>query len=87
MPFSIIAVSLIHLVFLHETGSNNPIGINPNIDKIPFHPYFSFKDILGFSILITSLIIFSLLLPYLTTDPDNFSPANSIVTPPHIKPE
>nr|QGX04859.1 cytochrome b [Eptatretus sp. Nan-Hai] len=87
MPFSMIAVSLIHLVFLHETGSNNPMGINPNMDKIPFHPYFSFKDILGFSILMTSLIIFSLLLPYLTTDPDNFSPANSMVTPPHIKPE
>nr|WNH37448.1 cytochrome b [Eptatretus deani] len=87
MPFSMIAVSLIHLVFLHETGSNNPMGINPNMDKIPFHPYFSFKDILGFSILLTFLIIFSLLLPYLTTDPDNFSPANSMVTPPHIKPE
>nr|BAX30190.1 cytochrome b [Eptatretus atami] len=87
MPFSMIAVSLIHLVFLHETGSNNPMGINPNMDKIPFHPYFSFKDILGFSILLTFLITFSLLLPYLTTDPDNFSPANSMVTPPHIKPE
>nr|WNH24134.1 cytochrome b [Eptatretus carlhubbsi] len=87
MPFSMIAVSLIHLMFLHETGSNNPMGINPNMDKIPFHPYFSFKDILGFSILLTSLILFSLFLPYLTTDPDNFSPANSMVTPPHIKPE
>jgi ubiquinol-cytochrome c reductase cytochrome b subunit len=39
---------IIHLLFLHQTGSNNPLGLNKNTDKIPFHPYFTVKDIVGF---------------------------------------
>ncbi|NWT07326.1 CYB protein, partial [Mionectes macconnelli] len=53
--------TLIHLTFLHESGSNNPLGIVSNSDKIPFHPYFSLKDILGFAIiflLLTALALF-----------------------------
>nr|ACB30625.1 cytochrome b [Argentina sphyraena]ACB30626.1 cytochrome b [Argentina sphyraena]QNK04356.1 cytochrome b [Argentina sphyraena] len=86
-PFVIIAASLLHLVFLHETGSNNPTGINSNADKISFHPYFSYKDLLGFAILLLALTALALFSPNLLGDPDNFTPANPLVTPPHIKPE
>lgn len=86
-PFIIIAITIIHLLFLHQTGSNNPLGINSNNDKIPFHPYFSFKDIFGFIILLISLILLTIYYPYKLGDPDNFIPANPLVTPPHIQPE
>nr|AYW52179.1 cytochrome b [Anthicidae sp. 1 ACP-2013] len=87
LPFIITAMVMIHLLFLHQTGSSNPLGINSNIDKIPFHPYFTFKDIVGFIIMTTSLIVLSLANPYLLGDPDNFIPANPLVTPVHIQPE
>lgn len=87
IPFIVIALTIIHLLFLHQTGSNNPLGINRNIDKIRFHPYLSIKDIIGFIIIIILLVILSLWNPYLLGDPDNFIPANPIVTPPHIQPE
>nr|AFK28567.1 cytochrome b [Hynobius tsuensis]BBB21629.1 cytochrome b [Hynobius tsuensis]BBB21633.1 cytochrome b [Hynobius tsuensis]BBB21635.1 cytochrome b [Hynobius tsuensis]BBB21637.1 cytochrome b [Hynobius tsuensis] len=86
-PFLIAGASIIHLLFLHETGSNNPTGIMSNMDKVPFHPYFSYKDALGFLIMLTMLFILSLLSPNLLGDPDNFTPANPLVTPPHIQPE
>nr|ABR21610.1 cytochrome b [Pteruthius annamensis] len=87
LPFVITGVTLVHLTFLHETGSNNPLGIPSDCDKIPFHPYYSIKDILGFAlmlILLTSLALFS---PNSLGDPENFTPANPLATPPHIKPE
>nr|YP_010460790.1 cytochrome b [Statilia maculata]UUF67539.1 cytochrome b [Statilia maculata] len=87
LPFIVAAVVMIHLLFLHQTGSNNPLGVNSNIDKIPFHPYFSFKDIVGFIILFMMLSILSLKEPYMLGDPDNFIPANPMVTPVHIQPE
>nr|YP_008144432.1 cytochrome b [Glyptosternon maculatum]AFH37524.1 cytochrome b [Glyptosternon maculatum] len=87
LPFAIIAATVLHALFLHETGSNNPIGINSNADKISFHPYFSYKDMLGFIILITALASLALFSPNLLGDPENFTPANPLVTPPHIKPE
>jgi len=87
LPFIVRAIVIIHLLFLHQTGSNNPLGLNRNIDKIPFHPYFSFKDIIGFIILIIILTILTLLNPYYLGDPDNFIPANPLVTPVHIQPE
>lgn len=87
LPFIVAAIVLIHLLFLHQTGSNNPLGINRNIDKIPFHPYFSFKDLIGFIILLISLTTLSLINPYYLGDPDNFTPANPLVTPVHIQPE
>nr|BAT32875.1 cytochrome b [Hynobius tokyoensis]BAT32877.1 cytochrome b [Hynobius tokyoensis] len=86
-PFLIAGASIIHLLFLHETGSNNPTGIYSNMDKVPFHPYFSYKDALGFLIMLTALLMLSLLTPNLLGDPDNFTPANPLVTPPHIQPE
>nr|YP_008144471.1 cytochrome b [Glaridoglanis andersonii]AFH37563.1 cytochrome b [Glaridoglanis andersonii]UXG56763.1 cytochrome b [Glaridoglanis andersonii] len=87
LPFAIIAATILHALFLHETGSNNPIGLNSDTDKISFHPYFSYKDVLGFIILITALASLALFSPNLLGDPENFTPANPLVTPPHIKPE
>nr|QNP09907.1 cytochrome b [Ochthebius sp. IBE<ESP> RA617] len=87
LPFIISALVMIHLLFLHQTGSNNPLGTNSNIDKIPFHPYFSFKDIFGFIMMIMMLTILTLTNPYMLGDPDNFIPANPLVTPIHIQPE
>nr|AIZ02939.1 cytochrome b [Tirumala limniace] len=86
-PFIIMMLTMIHLLFLHQTGSNNPLGINSNFDKIPFHPFFTFKDLIGFIILIYLLIMLTLINPYLLGDPDNFIPANPLVTPIHIQPE
>nr|UMB50723.1 cytochrome b [Schilbe cf. yangambianus FDBS-2022] len=87
LPFLIIATTLLHALFLHETGSNNPIGLNSDADKIPFHPYFSYKDIFGFLLLLATLASLALFSPNLLSDPENFTPANPLVTPPHIKPE
>nr|YP_009431913.1 cytochrome b [Atrobucca nibe]ATA66350.1 cytochrome b [Atrobucca nibe]QDS78252.1 cytochrome b [Atrobucca nibe]UEV86521.1 cytochrome b [Atrobucca nibe] len=87
LPFIVAAATLLHLIFLHETGSNNPLGLNSDADKIPFHPYFTYKDLLGFAILIICLTALALFSPNLLGDPDNFTPANPLVTPPHIKPE
>nr|ACL14770.1 cytochrome b [Phallichthys pittieri] len=87
LPFIVAAATLVHLIFLHETGSNNPIGLNSDTDKISFHPYFSYKDLLGFVFLLTTLTALALFSPNLLGDPENFTPANPLVTPPHIKPE
>nr|YP_009144427.1 cytochrome b [Colias erate]AKJ25934.1 cytochrome b [Colias erate] len=87
LPFIIMMMTMIHLLFLHQTGSNNPLGINSNMDKIPFHPYFTFKDLIGFIILMFILTLLSLTNPYILGDPDNFIPANPLVTPIHIQPE
>lgn len=87
LPFIIAAASMIHLLFLHQTGSSNPTGLNSNLDKVSFHPYFSYKDLLGFVIMLGALASLSTFAPNLLGDPDNFTPANPLVTPPHIKPE
>nr|Q4VUV8.1 RecName: Full=Cytochrome b; AltName: Full=Complex III subunit 3; AltName: Full=Complex III subunit III; AltName: Full=Cytochrome b-c1 complex subunit 3; AltName: Full=Ubiquinol-cytochrome-c reductase complex cytochrome b subunit [Thyroptera tricolor]AAU04728.1 cytochrome b [Thyroptera tricolor] len=87
LPFIISAMVMVHLLFLHETGSNNPTGIPSDLDMIPFHPYYSIKDILGFLLMLTALSVLTLFSPDLLGDPDNYMPANPLNTPPHIKPE
>nr|WGJ64219.1 cytochrome b [Trinomys eliasi] len=87
LPFIITAMVMIHLLFLHETGSNNPSGLNSDSDKIPFHPYYTIKDILGVLLMLLTLLSLILFSPDLLGDPDNYSPANPLNTPPHIKPE
>nr|YP_010583063.1 cytochrome b [Eurhadina exclamationis]UGN61509.1 cytochrome b [Eurhadina exclamationis] len=87
LPFIILMLTIIHIFFLHLTGSNNPIGLNSNIDKIPFHPYFSIKDIMGVMMIMSILLIVNLNSPYMLSDPDNFINANPMVTPIHIQPE
>nr|QEE94820.1 cytochrome b [Paragalago zanzibaricus]QEE94821.1 cytochrome b [Paragalago zanzibaricus]QEE94822.1 cytochrome b [Paragalago zanzibaricus]QEE94823.1 cytochrome b [Paragalago zanzibaricus]QEE94824.1 cytochrome b [Paragalago zanzibaricus] len=86
-PFIIAALAMIHLLLLHETGSNNPSGVSSDSDKIPFHPYYTIKDLLGVILLLLSLSSLVLFSPDLLGDPDNYTPANPLNTPPHIKPE
>nr|QOY24495.1 cytochrome b [Formica sp. DM658] len=87
LPFIIMMMVMLHLFFLHNTGSSNPLGINSNLYKIPFHIYFSIKDILGFMIFIFLFWLINLEYPYIFSDPDNFIPANPMMTPIHIQPE
>lgn len=87
LPFILILLTAIHFVFLHETGSNNPLGVERDHSLIPFHPYYTTKDVLGVIIAITRLTIVVIFLPYLFTEPENYIPANPLSTPLHIKPE
>nr|YP_009255787.1 cytochrome b [Placobdella lamothei]CVK87350.1 apocytochrome b [Placobdella lamothei] len=87
LPFTMMALVVLHLLFLHQTGSNNPLGINSDSDRIPFHPYYSIKDCVGFSVAITILLAMVMFAPNLFSDPENFIKASSSVTPAHIKPE
>ena len=87
LPFLVAGLRGVHLLFLHQTGSNNPLGLPSNIDKIPFHPYFTSKDLFGFVVILFTLFLLRLLDPWLLGDPENFIPANPLVTPVHIQPE
>nr|AOR07142.1 cytochrome b [Mesenchytraeus cf. pedatus SL-2017] len=87
LPFIVAVVVILHILFLHQTGSNNPLGIECNSDRVPFHMYYSVKDILGYIIALSLFMIIILFTPNLMTDPENFLLANPLVTPVHIKPE
>nr|YP_010388411.1 cytochrome b [Calanus simillimus]UPP55813.1 cytochrome b [Calanus simillimus] len=87
LPFAVAGLSMVHLLFLHQTGSGNPLGVNSNFDKVSFHPYFSSKDVFGFSVLLLGLSFICFMFPWLLGDPENFIPANPLVTPVHIQPE
>lgn len=86
-PFILAGLAIIHLVLLHESGSNSPVGLNPNSDKIPFHTYFTTKDAYGFILLLILLSILVFYIPNVLGDPENFIKANPLVTPVHIMPE
>ena len=86
-PFVLAFLRILHLLFLHETGSNKPLGIPSDYDKVTFHTYFSSKDLVGFIIFFIALGRLALLYPTRLRDPENFIPANPLVTPPHIQPE
>nr|WAP91484.1 cytochrome b [Opisthoteuthis massyae] len=86
-PFIIIVMVLLHFLFLHEKGSSNPLGVMSNLDKVPFHQYHTYKDVLGFLIMLFILIELVTLCPNYLGDAENFIPANPLVTPEHIKPE
>nr|QPK42063.1 cytochrome b [Falconius longicornis] len=87
LPFVIMVLATMHLMFLHQSGSSNPMGLNSNTEKIPFHPYFSIKDSITMLIMMMLLMWMSMMMPYSLGDPDNFTPANPMNTPPHIQPE
>nr|QYC92837.1 cytochrome b [Cipangopaludina lecythis ampullacea] len=87
LPFVIVVMSMLHLLFLHETGSNNMLGISSDIEKVSFHVYYSYKDLLGFIILLFLFFYLVLFFPQLLSDPENFISANPMVTPVHIQPE
>lgn len=86
-PFVVAGVARAHLIFLHSTGSSNPVGLNSTFDAIPFHPYFSTIDALvGVTVLATVGGV-RVVDPWTFGDPENFLPADGLVTPVHIKPE
>lgn len=87
MPFLIVGLVLIHLSLLHKDGSNNPLGINSNVDTIPFYPYFYVKDLFGFLIFLFVFGVLVFFYPNLLGHSDNYIPANPLVTPAHIVPE
>ena len=87
LPFLVLGLRILHLLYLHQRGSNNPLGIKSERFKLPFHFYFSLKDFLGFLvffIVLGSLVFFY---PWVLGDPENFIEANPLVTPVHIQPE
>nr|YP_010937292.1 cytochrome b [Ixodes ornithorhynchi]WKW95249.1 cytochrome b [Ixodes ornithorhynchi]WKW95262.1 cytochrome b [Ixodes ornithorhynchi] len=87
LPFILLVMMVIHIMLIHEKGSSNPLGVLLNIDKIPFHPYFTIKDLLSILITLFFLSIIIFIYPYFLTDSENFSMANPLITPPHIQPE
>nr|QGI24272.1 cytochrome b [Physidae sp. PE4]QYB18830.1 cytochrome b [Physidae sp. P3S_19] len=87
LPMVIMMMVIVHIVMLHEKGSSNPLGCMSHLHKVTFHPYFSWKDMVGFLFLFMMLIILVFYFPYTLNDPENFIPANSLVTPVHIMPE
>ena len=87
LPFVLVALVGAHLIFLHEKGSSNPAGLPLSADKLPFHPYYSVKDALGFALCFGLTICWRLWYPWVLGDPENFLPANPSVTPQHIQPE
>lgn len=89
IPFLIFAMVAVHLIALHTTHSNNPLGVDfdgPQ-DNIPFHPYYTVKDLVGLGAFATVFAILVFFAPDFTTEPDNFIPADPLVTPEHIVPE
>nr|YP_004123106.1 cytochrome b [Hypsibius dujardini]CBY83899.1 cyrochrome B [Hypsibius dujardini] len=86
-PFIILFLVIMHLVFLHENKSSNPLGMQNSTDKIPFHPYFLMKDLTSMLLIFIVFIMTNLSIPFFFMDPDNFTPANPLVTPAHIQPE
>jgi len=89
LPFLIVGVVVLHIWALHMHGSNNPIGIDAKgpQDKIPFHPYYTAKDAFGLAVffIVFALVVF--FAPNMFGEPDNYIPANPLVTPAHIVPE
>lgn len=86
-PFILLMIVVFHLYFLHVEGSRSNIGINRNIDKISFHPFFSIKDLLRWMLLFGLFFVIIFFFPYIFGDPVNFSPADPLSTPLHIQPE
>lgn len=88
LPFAIVGVSMLHLVALHKNGSNNPTGLEfSDKEKIPFHPYYTIKDLFGLAVFFTIWGAFVFFSPDFFGEPDNYIPANPLVTPAHIVPE
>ncbi len=87
MPFAIAGLVLLHLSLLHKDGSNNPLGINTNVDYVSFYPYYYVKDLFAFFVFATVFVFFIFFYPNALGHPDNYIPANPLVTPAHIVPE
>ncbi|HKF71881.1 MAG TPA: cytochrome b/b6 [Stellaceae bacterium] len=89
LPFLIVGVVVLHLVALHQHGSNNPLGIDRKgpQDSIPFHPYYTIKDLFGMGVFLIVYAAFIFFMPNALGDPANYIPANPLQTPPEIVPE
>jgi ubiquinol-cytochrome c reductase cytochrome b subunit len=88
LPFILAALALMHLIVLHETvGSGNPLGVSGNYDRIPFSPYYIFKDLITIFLFIIILSIFVFFMPNILGDSENYVMANPMQTPPAIVPE
>jgi ubiquinol-cytochrome c reductase cytochrome b subunit len=87
LPFVILGLVIVHVIFLHEYGSNNPLGMKSYKDGVPFGPYFITKDIFGVVLFIFLFAFLVFFMPNLTMHPDNYIKANFEVTPEHIVPE
>jgi ubiquinol-cytochrome c reductase cytochrome b subunit len=87
LPFILAALVCVHLLALHEHGSNNPLGITGNIDRLPMHPYFVFKDLVTVLLFLIVLAIFVFFAPNALGHSDNYIPANPMQTPASIVPE
>jgi len=87
LPFAIAGVALLHLILLHQPGSNNPLGIPSVYDRLPFYPYFYVKDLFGFMVFVLVFSFFVIYAPNYLGHPDNYIEANPLVTPAHIVPE
>lgn len=86
-PFIILALVGVHIIFLHEHGSNNPLGVSFAVDSVYMYPYFILKDLLGVLIFLAFFSLFVFFFPNLLGHSDNYIPANPLVTPAHIVPE
>ena len=88
LPFVLAALALMHLIALHDTvGSGNPLGVSGNYDRIPFSPYYIFKDLITIFLFIIVLSIFVFFMPNVLGDSENYVMANPMQTPPAIVPE
>ena len=89
LPFVIVGIVILHVLALHQHGSNNPLGIDTKgpQDRIPFHPYYTVKDAFGVGVFLIFFSIFLFYAPNFLGHPDNYIPANPLVTPEHIVPE
>ena len=89
LPFVIVGVVVLHIWALHVHGSNNPIGIDTKgeQDVLPFHPYYTVKDMFGLGVFLIVFALFIFFAPNYLGHPDNYIPANALSTPAHIVPE
>lgn len=87
IPFLLIALRGVHIFFLHETGSRNPLGVNSDAEAVPFHRFYTLKDLVGVVVIVRLLMVVCLSHADLFSDPINYNPADPLKTPTHIQPE
>lgn len=87
LPFLLSALVVMHLLTLHQHGSSNPLGVSGNLDRLPMHPYFTFKDLVTVVFFLLALSVFIFYYPNAMGHSDNYIPANPMQTPPSIVPE
>lgn len=87
MPFVLAALVVVHILALHEHGSSNPLGVSGNMDRLPFHPYFVFKDLVTVFLALLAISLFVFYVPNYLGHSDNYIPANPMQTPASIVPE